>query len=195
MALAKPGTVTLEVALLGTPLVVTTRVNRFTAWLMRRLVRVSSYTMPNLIAGRTVVPEFLQEDADPAQIAEALLGLLAGPARETQLAALAAVREQLGAGGAAQRAAAHRRGDDAWGRSAIAWRRSRPCSARRCWLPALSRGPAGEPGSASGSARIRPPRARRRRSGCTAHRWARSAPHCPCSTRSPRAGTRWWLRR
>jgi lipid-A-disaccharide synthase len=105
VALAKPGTVTLEVALLGTPLVVTTRVNRLTAFLMRRLVRVSSYTMPNLIAGRPVVPEFLQEDADPGRIAEALLGLLSGPARETQLVALAAVRAQLGAGGAAQRAA------------------------------------------------------------------------------------------
>jgi lipid-A-disaccharide synthase len=105
VALAKPGTVTLEVALLGTPLVVTTRVNAFTAWLIRRLVRVSSYTMPNLIAGRPVVPEFLQEDADPARIAEALLALLAGPAREAQLAGLAGVREALGGGGAAARAA------------------------------------------------------------------------------------------
>jgi lipid-A-disaccharide synthase len=106
VALAKPGTVTLEVALLGTPLVVTTRVNRFTAFLMRRLVRVPSYTMPNLIAGRAVVPELLQEDADPARIAEALLALLAGPAREGQLAALAEVRAALGSGGAAARAAA-----------------------------------------------------------------------------------------
>jgi lipid-A-disaccharide synthase len=105
VALAKPGTVTLEVALLGTPLVVTTRVNPFTAWLIRRLVQVSSYTMPNLIAGRTVVPEFLQEDADPQRIAEALAGLLTGPARETQLQALHALPEALGGGGAARRAA------------------------------------------------------------------------------------------
>jgi len=106
VALAKPGTVTLEIALLGTPLVVTTRVSRLTAFLIRRLVRVPSYTMPNLIAGRAVVPEFLQEDAKPAAIAEALLALLSGPAREAQLAALGAVRAQLGAGGAAQRTAA-----------------------------------------------------------------------------------------
>jgi lipid-A-disaccharide synthase len=105
VALAKPGTVTLEVALLGTPLVVTTRVNPFTAWLIRRLVRVSSYTMPNLIAGRTVVPEFLQEDAEPDRIAEALSGLLAGPDREAQLQALGALPEALGGGGAARRAA------------------------------------------------------------------------------------------
>jgi lipid-A-disaccharide synthase len=105
VALAKPGTVTLEVALLGTPLVVTTRVNPFTAWLIRRLVQVSTYTMPNLIAGRAVVPEFLQEDADPERIAEALAGLLAGPAREAQLQALGALPEALGGGGAAARAA------------------------------------------------------------------------------------------
>jgi len=105
VALAKPGTVTLEVALLGTPQVVTTRVNRFTAFLMRRLVHVPSYTMPNLIAGRAVVPELLQEDADPARIAAALLELLAGPARAQQLAALASVRDALGSGGAALHAA------------------------------------------------------------------------------------------
>lgn len=104
-ALAKPGTVTLEVALLGTPQVVTARVNALTAFLMRRLVRVPSYTMPNLIAGRAVVPEFLQEDADPQRIADTLLGLLAGPARDEQLAALASLREALGGGGAAARAA------------------------------------------------------------------------------------------
>jgi lipid-A-disaccharide synthase len=106
VALAKPGTVTLEIALLGTPLVVTMRVNRFTAFLVRRLVRVASYTMPNLIAGRPIVPELVQEDADPARIAEALAALLAGPAREAQLAALAGVRAALGGGGAAARAAA-----------------------------------------------------------------------------------------
>jgi lipid-A-disaccharide synthase len=106
VALAKPGTVTLEIALLGIPFVVTTRVNRLTAFLIRRLVRVSSYTMPNLIAGRAIVPEFLQEDADPARIADALLALLRGPERALQLAAFAEVRNALGAGGAAARAAA-----------------------------------------------------------------------------------------
>jgi lipid-A-disaccharide synthase len=106
VALSKPGTVTLEVALLGTPQVVTTRINRFTAWLMRRIVRVPAYAMPNLVAGRTIVPELLQEDADPQRVADALHELLAGPERERQLAALAGVREALGGGGAAERAAA-----------------------------------------------------------------------------------------
>ncbi len=104
-ALAKPGTVTVESALVGTPLVVAARANAVTAFIMRRVVKVPSFTMPNLIAGEPVIPEFLQEDADPERIASALLDLLAGPARERQLAGLARVRERLGAGGAAERAA------------------------------------------------------------------------------------------
>lgn len=105
VALAKPGTVTVEVALLGTPLVVAARVNPLTAWIMRRIVRVSSFTMPNLIAGETIVPEFLQEDADPAKIAEALLERLDPSAATEQREALVRVRGLLGSGGAADRAA------------------------------------------------------------------------------------------
>lgn len=105
VALLKPGTSTLEATLLGCPSVVAARTNPFTAWLARRLVRVDSLTMPNLIARAPVVPEFLQEQARPGSVAEALLALLEGPARERQLAALAEVREALAKGGAAKRAA------------------------------------------------------------------------------------------
>lgn len=106
VCLAKPGTVTVEVALLGTPLVVAGRANPLTAAIARRVVSLPSFTMPNLIAGAPVVPEFLQEAARPERIAEALEALLQGPVREAQLARLAAVRARLGAGGAAERAAA-----------------------------------------------------------------------------------------
>jgi lipid A disaccharide synthetase len=51
------------------------------------------------------VPEFLQEEAQPEPMAEALSALLAGEARERQLAGLARVRERLGEGGAARRTA------------------------------------------------------------------------------------------
>jgi len=104
-ALSKPGTITVEAALLGTPMVVAARVNPLTAFIARRVVEVPSFTMPNLIAGESVVPEFLQEEADPERIADALAALLCGEARERQLAQLAMVRERLGAGGAAERAA------------------------------------------------------------------------------------------
>jgi lipid-A-disaccharide synthase len=106
VALAKPGTVTVEISLLGTPMVVAARVSPLTAFLARRVVRLPSLTMPNLILGAQVVPEFIQEMARPERIALALTELLEGPAREVQLAQLARVRQRLGSGGAAERAAA-----------------------------------------------------------------------------------------
>ncbi len=105
VALAKPGTVTVEVALLGCPLVVAGRAHPLTAAIMRRLVRVPSFTMPNLIAGGPVVPEFLQEDAVPDRIALALGELLRGPARDFQRARLEQMARRLGAGGAARNTA------------------------------------------------------------------------------------------
>ena len=95
----------LESALLGCPMVVAARSNRLTAALLRRLVRVESLAMPNLIAGEAIVPEYLQEEAVPDRIADALLTLLYGPERERQLAKLAVLRDTLSKGGAALRAA------------------------------------------------------------------------------------------
>jgi len=106
VALAKPGTVTVETSLLGTPMVVAARASSLTAFLARRVIRVPSLTMPNLIVGAPVVPEFLQQEARPERIALALAELLEGPVRERQLAHLAGVRRRLGPGGAAERAAA-----------------------------------------------------------------------------------------
>jgi lipid-A-disaccharide synthase len=106
VALAKPGTVTVELALLGCPLVVVARANALSAAIARRVVDLPSFTMVNLIAGAPIVPEFLQEKARPERVAEAVVALLDGPARELQLARLDAVRRRLGAGGAAERAAA-----------------------------------------------------------------------------------------
>jgi lipid-A-disaccharide synthase len=105
VALCKPGTSTLEAALLGCPLVVAGRSSWLTGRILRRLVRVESLAMPNLIAGKPIVPELYQEDADPERIADALELLLRGPERERQLEALRVVRESLSRGGAARRAA------------------------------------------------------------------------------------------
>ena len=106
VALVKPGTAALELALLGCPHVAAARVHPLSAVVARRLVRVPAWTLPNLIAGAPIVPEFLQEQADPERIAEALAGLLAGPARERQIARLGDVTRRLGAGGSARNAAA-----------------------------------------------------------------------------------------
>jgi lipid-A-disaccharide synthase len=106
VALCKPGTATLEAAVLGRPCVVAGRGHPLSAAIVRRLVKVDFWAMPNLIAGEAIVPEFLQERADPRAIAEAVLALFDGPPRAAQLAALAAVRAALGPVGAARRVAA-----------------------------------------------------------------------------------------
>ena len=104
-ALSKPGTVTLELALLGTPQLVAARVGAWSALVLRRLVSLRSWALPNLIAGEALVPEFLQQDARPEPIAAALLELLQGAARERQLAGFESVRKRLGDDVAAVRAA------------------------------------------------------------------------------------------
>ena len=105
VALAMPGTVNLEVALLGRPQVAAVRVNPLTYRIAKRLVRVPWVTLPNLIAQAQVIPEYWQHEAQPERLADALLGLLAGPERERQLDAVARIRERLGPGGAAERTA------------------------------------------------------------------------------------------
>lgn len=100
-AITVSGTSTLELAVAGVPMVVTYRVSRFSAMLARRMLKVSAVAMPNLIAGRAIVPELLQENCTPQRIAEQAALLLAHKAtRETQRAALAEVVVALSGGGA-----------------------------------------------------------------------------------------------
>jgi lipid-A-disaccharide synthase len=75
-ALTKSGTSTLELALAGVPMVVTYRVNPLTALIARRLVKVRYASLLNLLAGREVVPELLQDACTPDRLAAALLPLL-----------------------------------------------------------------------------------------------------------------------
>ena len=100
-----PAPSTLEAALLDCPFVVAARTNRLTAWLLRRLVRVDTLTMPNLIAGEPIVPEFLQEQARPERSPRRCSRCSSRPARDAQRAKLAVVRQALAKGGAARRAA------------------------------------------------------------------------------------------
>ena len=100
------GTATVQAAIHGTPMVVVYRLSPTTYALGRRLVRVSTYAMANLIAGRTIVPELIQNDCTPKSVASEVLRYLtdaayAARARE----ALADVRARLGPGGASARAA------------------------------------------------------------------------------------------
>lgn len=88
-ALAASGTVTLELALAQTPMVVAYRVSAIEAALARRLVVAPSIVLPNLVLGENAIPELLQEDCTPARLADALAPLVSGGAlRDAQLAAL-----------------------------------------------------------------------------------------------------------
>ena len=78
-ALTKSGTSTLELALAGVPMVVTYRVGRLNAVAARRLIQVPHVAMVNLLAGKELVPELLQERCTPDQLADALGALLTRP--------------------------------------------------------------------------------------------------------------------
>lgn len=106
LALCASGTATLEVGLLGTPMIVVYRLSQATYRAARLLVKVPHFSLVNLVLGRTVVPELLQGEARPERIAEVAGGLLRDPGRIGAMRAdLAQVRERLGAPGASERAA------------------------------------------------------------------------------------------
>lgn len=89
-ALAKSGTVTLELALAGVPMVAAYKAGAAEAWIARRVIRVSSVILANLVIGENVIPEFLQEDCAPDKLAAALRDVLVqSPARQRQLEAFA----------------------------------------------------------------------------------------------------------
>ena len=89
-ALAKSGTVTLELALAGIPMVTAYRVGAIEAFILRRAVQVSSVILANLVIGKDVIPEFLQEDCMPEKLAPALSEALTdSPLRRQQLEAFA----------------------------------------------------------------------------------------------------------
>jgi lipid-A-disaccharide synthase len=90
------GTATVEAALIGNPFVVVYRVSPLTYAIARRLVKVPHVAMANLIAGKRVVPELIQHDFTAANIVQHLNPLLPdGPARESMMMELAAIREAL----------------------------------------------------------------------------------------------------
>ncbi len=107
LALCASGTATVEVSLLGTPMVVTHRINPVSYFLASRLVDLDYVCMVNLVLERSAVPELLQHDSKPELIADAAVELLESPEKiETMRAALAELRPRLGASGASRRAAA-----------------------------------------------------------------------------------------
>ena len=118
LALCASGTATLEVGLLGTPMIMVYRLARWTYCLARLLVRLPNVSLVNLVLGRRVVPELIQGRGQPR--ADRRRGGRAcstdAGARDACATALAEVRGRLGEGGASGRAA--RRGGGACSRTA-----------------------------------------------------------------------------
>jgi lipid-A-disaccharide synthase len=90
IALAASGTVTIEAALLRTPMVTFYRVNKVSWWLGKFLVQVPFYSMVNLVAGRKIVPELMQSEMTPERLAAEATRLLDQPGARN------AMREELG---------------------------------------------------------------------------------------------------
>jgi lipid-A-disaccharide synthase len=98
-ALAKSGTVTLELALAGVPMVTAYRVGAVEAWILARAINVKSVILANLVIGENVVPEFLQQDCTPEKLSQALGEILADSAlRQRQIEAFAAIDKVMSTG-------------------------------------------------------------------------------------------------
>jgi lipid-A-disaccharide synthase len=96
LALAASGTVTIEAALLGAPLIAFYRVTKLTWWMGRWLVNVPFFSMVNLVAGRRIVPELIQDDLTAQRLAEEALRLLGDDsARESMRRELSVVAQKL----------------------------------------------------------------------------------------------------
>jgi lipid-A-disaccharide synthase len=109
-ALAKSGTVATELAINGVPMVVAYKVDALTAWWARRVVTAKYATILNLVAGREVIPEFLQEECRPDRLAGHLIALMTDrEARLEQVEAFPPLLAKLGVDGppAARLAARH----------------------------------------------------------------------------------------
>ena len=106
LVIAVSGTVTLEAALAATPTVIIYSVSPLSYWIGRVLIQVEHIGLINLIAGRQIVPELIQNQASPQPIADCVLALLDEPQKLEQMRLdLLQARDRLGGSGASRRAA------------------------------------------------------------------------------------------
>ena len=98
-ALTSSGTATLELAIAGVPMVVAYRANPVTVAVARKIVNVQHMALANIMAGRRVAPEFLQEACTPSRLGPAIENILLDPAaRDDQIKCFRTVSQQLGIG-------------------------------------------------------------------------------------------------
>ena len=106
LLLVTSGTATLEAACIGTPMIIVFRTAPLNWHIVKALTPLERSGLPNLIAGRDIVPELLQTELTPTALTEMALDFLQDPQkRERQREALQGVHAQLGTAGAAERTA------------------------------------------------------------------------------------------
>ncbi len=106
LAIAASGTITLEAAIHGLPVSVIYKVSPISYWLGKALISVEHICLVNLIAGRRLVPELIQDDASPANIAKTISSMLEDKEGLKKLSAdLFCIRQRLGNAGASQKVA------------------------------------------------------------------------------------------
>ena len=96
---AKSGTVTLELAIAGVPMVAAYRAGVIEARILRRMIQLSSVILANLVIGENVVPEFIQQDCTPEKLLPALREILGdSPSRRRQVEAFARIDSIMSTG-------------------------------------------------------------------------------------------------
>jgi len=101
------GTATLEAAILGKPMVIVYKVSFLSYWIGRALIQVDHIGLVNLVAGKEIAPELIQNDVNPQKIAEEAIRILRDPILCRRMTnSMVVVRQSLGEPGAVQRAAA-----------------------------------------------------------------------------------------
>ncbi len=107
-AIVASGTATLETGLMALPMVIAYRISALNYFILTKLVRgVKNVGLVNIVAGKRIVPELVQDDSTPENMADAVTKMLSDPVYYKEVAdGLACVRAQLGEAGASARAAA-----------------------------------------------------------------------------------------
>ena len=106
VVIAASGTVTLESAISGTPMVIIYKVSPISYWLGRAMIQVKHIGLVNLITGKEIVPELLQDQASPVRLADTVFNMLCdAPGLEKLRLELLQVKDALGGPGASERVA------------------------------------------------------------------------------------------
>lgn len=106
IAMVASGTATLETALMETPMIIIYKVSALSYYIGKAFINVNNIGLVNIIAGKTIVPEFIQDEATPANMAKAISDMLTDRSRMDRIKQeLSGIRGKLGSPGAAGRAA------------------------------------------------------------------------------------------